>query len=319
MMHQMPPKHYPTYPRGIEWGWTEIHWLSSSRDDGATAELATLLARPGVNPDEQTGGRDPIFYRTPAFLVAYYVDKPERLALFSRESLSWSDRLGRTLMNQAAFYDHPESVSWLARQVPATLNGRAQNGETPLHAAVSNQSARAVAALLASGADATLRSNAGRTPRELALLLHFGGIARLFGEVGLAPAAGRAVAAQGPVLPGAAVLVPAAPAPVVAPVVAPAAAVAAEGPDLRKLWLGPAMPREEIERVFAPFGELGVEYLPRFRFCFLHFVDPEAAQAVAARGSFRSRAGLHKVRRDDGHHPAHGALEHVAARLSGAG
>jgi hypothetical protein len=274
-----PDQRFPTITMNpsVRWGWQPIHELAVRSDARADQELEAWLKKDPTLADQET--QDHFYRRQPAFLVAYYHDRPERLEIFRQirpDSLFWADLHGRTLLNQAAFYNHPKTIDYLVRVAGATLNQRARNGSTALHVAVLNRSAEAVRALLLKHADTTLRWE-GRTPRELAVHYGFYWIAALFDGEEVKPPREY---------------------------------------DQRVVRVSPPMELREIRETFARESEVGREVVDvgagRTE-CFLMFPDEERAAKACERGAVATARGWHTLRPDFERHSGQGqgAVVHV--------
>lgn len=110
-----------------------------------------------------------------------YSDIRGKLSLLN--DLEQTDRDGRTLLINAAYYNRDDVVQWLVQQ-GANINAQDHFGNSPLHAAVQNGNLIIIRILLDSGADTNIQNNFGNTPIWIAkpaqptevfkLLLQFG-------------------------------------------------------------------------------------------------------------------------------------------------
>ena len=78
------------------------------------------------------------------------------------------DGVGRTAFHKAAFWGHIHVIKYLVEDCHANPNCTDYNGDTPLHDAARFAHESVVNALIAAGADLTIRNNDGRTPLEVA-------------------------------------------------------------------------------------------------------------------------------------------------------
>merc|ERR1712217_299061 len=77
-----------------------------------------------------------------------------------------TDQNGRTAMHWAADYGHPEIINLLAKK-GGNVNAKDKFGITPLMAAVFDGRESAVKALLANGADKSIKDSDGKTAKEV--------------------------------------------------------------------------------------------------------------------------------------------------------
>ncbi len=136
-------------------------------------EYSAIHGQPGVTKmllalgaDPNTTGADGT---TPLAEAALKGDLDSVRALLARGAKPGAiSRLGTQPIHDAALGDHPEVIRELVKQ-GAEVNARTRDeGQTPLHVASAMGRTKAVEALVALGADVTLKDAQGRTPLEAA-------------------------------------------------------------------------------------------------------------------------------------------------------
>ncbi len=137
-----------------------LEYSAKHGQPGVTKMLLSLGADPNT---AGTGGT------TPLAEAALQGDLESVRALLARGAKPGAiSRIGTQPIHDAALGDHPEVIRELVKQ-GAEVNARTRDeAQTPLHVAAAMGRTKAVEALVALGADRTLKDAQGRTPLETA-------------------------------------------------------------------------------------------------------------------------------------------------------
>ncbi|RXG61756.1 Acyl-CoA-binding domain-containing protein 6 [Armadillidium vulgare] len=91
----------------------------------------------------------------------------DKMKLYSSEELSVRDESGMSLLHWASDRGYLEMVQYLLKQIPQHINSQDNEGQTPLHYAVSCSHEEVVKILLANNANTSIKDEEGTLPIDL--------------------------------------------------------------------------------------------------------------------------------------------------------